>query len=126
GHCPDARLHICGVGDAGAVAALESNYAVAARAREWRHMGYNTVLYQVSEGVATVTLNRHDKMNAFSDELVIELYDAMRRADADKDARVIVLTGAGRAFSAGGDVSGFSGLSDPRAGLNRITHDFDV
>lgn len=84
------------------------------------------VTYAVADGVATVTLNRPEKMNAFSDEMVVALHDVIRRADADREVRVIVLTGAGRAFSAGGDVSGFGAISDPRAGLNRITRNFDV
>ena len=69
-------------------------------------MGYETVLYEVADGVATVTLNRPDKLNAWNTRLGAELGDAMATADEDDDVRVVVVTGAGRAFCAGADLSG--------------------
>ncbi|HEY2597271.1 MAG TPA: enoyl-CoA hydratase/isomerase family protein [Candidatus Dormibacteraeota bacterium] len=73
-------------------------------------MSYRTILYEVDDRVATVTLNRPDKMNAMSQELIGELEDAIRAADEDPDVRVVVLTGAGgKAFSAGYDISGVDG-----------------
>jgi enoyl-CoA hydratase/carnithine racemase len=62
------------------------------------------VLYDCADRVATVALNRPDKLNAMNEELVGELVDAMRRFDQDPHADVAVLCGHGRAFSAGADV----------------------
>jgi enoyl-CoA hydratase/carnithine racemase len=69
-------------------------------------MAYETVLYDVADGVATVTLNRPDKLNAWNAQLGAELGDAMAEADGDDDVRAVVVTGAGRAFCAGADLSG--------------------
>jgi enoyl-CoA hydratase/carnithine racemase len=69
-------------------------------------MAYETVLYDVADGVATVTLNRPDKLNAWNAQLGAELGDAMATADEDDDVRAVVVTGAGRAFCAGADLSG--------------------
>ena len=57
--------------------------------------------------VALFTLNRPGKLNALSNELLAALMDAFERAELDRDVRVIVITGAGRAFSAGADIAGF-------------------
>ncbi|MGE5702099.1 MAG: enoyl-CoA hydratase/isomerase family protein [Clostridia bacterium] len=67
------------------------------------------VHYEVSHHVATITLNRPDKMNALSNELVEELAAALEQARTDAGVRSIILTGSGRAFSAGGDLSSFPG-----------------
>lgn len=66
---------------------------------------YNTLAWQVEQGVLTLTLNRPDKMNAFTVEMADELVDAFRRASRDDAVRAIVVTGAGKAFSAGMDLS---------------------
>jgi 2-(1,2-epoxy-1,2-dihydrophenyl)acetyl-CoA isomerase len=63
-----------------------------------------TVLYQVVEGVATITLNRPEAMNSLTVESKIALREAVERAAADPDVRTVVLTGSGRAFSAGQDL----------------------
>src|SRR5687768_16892815 len=60
--------------------------------------------------VATITLNRPDKLNAFTGTMREDLLDALRASDADNAVRVVVITGAGRAFCAGGDVEFMSGL----------------
>ena len=62
------------------------------------------VEYACADHVATLTLNRPEKLNAFSDELVVALNEALRRFDADPDAHVAVIHGKGRAFSSGADV----------------------
>ncbi len=69
-------------------------------------MSYENVLYEVDEGVATVTLNRPERLNAWNSRLGAELGDAMATADEDDDVRAVVVTGAGRAFCAGADLSG--------------------
>jgi enoyl-CoA hydratase len=67
--------------------------------------GYKTLLYEVDDRVAVITLNRADKMNALSRELCGEMQAAFARADSDEDVRVLVVKGAGgRAFSAGYDL----------------------
>ncbi|KGA21687.1 hypothetical protein GM51_0625 [freshwater metagenome] len=68
-------------------------------------MNLETVLYDVRDGVATITLNRPDSMNAWTPQLSDELSLAMGAADADDDVRAVVLTGAGKAFCAGADLS---------------------
>ena len=69
-------------------------------------MTYNTILYQVSDSILTLTLNRPEQLNAFTLEMAEELIQAFNRASDDDEVRVIVVTGAGRAFCAGMDLSG--------------------
>ncbi len=64
------------------------------------------------EGVLTLTLNRPDRMNAFSDEMLALLADALHRAAGDDAVGAIVLTGAGRGFCAGGDVKTMGSRAD--------------
>ena len=66
-------------------------------------MDYEFILFNQDDVVVTITLNRPDAMNALSHQLERELHQALDEADADPAVRVIVLTGAGRAFSAGYD-----------------------
>ena len=65
----------------------------------------NTVLVSTSDGVTKLTLNRPDKLNAFTRQMHLELRAGLEAAAADPNCRVIVLTGAGRAFSAGQDLA---------------------
>lgn len=67
-------------------------------------MSYETILYEVDDGVATITLNRPDSLNSLSSKLLDELRQAMLQAPQD-GARALVLTGAGRGFCAGADLS---------------------
>jgi 2-(1,2-epoxy-1,2-dihydrophenyl)acetyl-CoA isomerase len=62
------------------------------------------ILTELSEGVATVTLNRPEKLNAFAGDMRRELLSALRNVGADRQCRVVIITGAGRGFCAGGDV----------------------
>ena len=72
-------------------------------------MAYETILYEVADEIATITLNRPAKMNAYTATMGAEITNAMLRADGDDDARVIIMTGAGdRAFCAGADMSMFA------------------
>ncbi|MFI5306997.1 MAG: enoyl-CoA hydratase-related protein [Polyangiales bacterium] len=68
-------------------------------------MDYREILYQLGDHVLTITLNRPDKLNAFTLRMCAELLHALDQADADDDVRAVVLTGAGRAFCAGADLS---------------------
>jgi 2-(1,2-epoxy-1,2-dihydrophenyl)acetyl-CoA isomerase len=70
-------------------------------------MGNDAVTCSVADGVATVTLNRPDALNAFTIPMMQELHRAMLACDEDPNVRCVVLTGAGRAFCAGGDVREF-------------------
>ncbi len=67
-------------------------------------MAYETILYDVAEGVGTITLNRPDSLNSVNELLGKELLDALRSAEKDGAVRALVLTGAGRAFCAGQDL----------------------
>lgn len=68
-------------------------------------MKYETLLYDVQDYILTLTLNRPDHLNAFTVAMAHELIDAFNRASEDDDIRAIVVTGAGRAFCAGMDLS---------------------
>ncbi|MEA2573207.1 MAG: 2-(1,2-epoxy,2-dihydrophenyl)acetyl-CoA isomerase [Chloroflexia bacterium] len=67
-------------------------------------MEYETIFYNLDEGVLTITLNRPDVLNAFNRQMTDELQDAFKKAERDSQVRCIVLTGAGRAFSSGEDL----------------------
>lgn len=69
-------------------------------------MDYEQITYDVTDNVLTLTLNRPDKLNAFTGRMLSELLDALDRADRDDDVRAIIFTGAGRGFCAGADLSG--------------------
>jgi len=68
-------------------------------------MSYNTLDWAVADGILTLTLNRPDQLNSFTVEMANELEDAFKRASDDKAVRAIVVTGAGRAFCAGMDLT---------------------
>ena len=63
----------------------------------------DTILFEVSDGIATITLNRPDALNALTPEMNDRLPALIDQAEADEGVRVVVLTGAGRAFSAGAE-----------------------
>ena len=68
-------------------------------------MDYTDLLFDLDEGVATLTLNRPEQLNTFSGRMGVELSDAYKRCDEDDAVRVVVLTGAGSAFCAGADMT---------------------
>ena len=68
-------------------------------------MEYQDISLQVADGIATITLNRPDKLNAFTGKMMYEVIDAFDRTDADDAVKAVVVTGAGKGFCAGADLS---------------------
>jgi enoyl-CoA hydratase/carnithine racemase len=68
-------------------------------------VAYQHITYELAEQILTITLNRPDKLNAFTATMMDELIDAFERADNDDAVRAVIVTGAGRAFCAGADLS---------------------
>ena len=66
---------------------------------------FSQINYDVEDHIATITLDRPDQLNAFTGTMRRELIDAFDRSDADDDVRAVIVTGAGRAFCAGADLS---------------------
>src|SRR5207249_3053318 len=85
------------------------------RARAWPAEGLNAMadlLYEVKDRIATITLNRPDKLNAFTSGMIEAWAKSLAEAQHDDGVNVVVVTGAGRAFCAGGDV-GRMGSGEP-------------
>jgi enoyl-CoA hydratase/carnithine racemase len=82
-------------------------------------MPYETILTDTSENIFTVTINRPDKLNALNTTMIRELIDAFDVADTDDAVRAIIVTGAGRAFCAGADLSGGGRTFDREARPDR-------
>ncbi len=72
------------------------------------------ILVSHDEAISTITLNRPERMNALDPDMVIELMDVLGEVDLEESTRAVVLTGAGRSFTAGGDVKAFGSRPDPR------------
>ena len=68
-------------------------------------MDYSTILYDLEDSVLLITLNRPEILNAFNRDMMAEIIDALDKADADDNVRAIIVTGAGRGFCAGADLS---------------------
>src|SRR5438876_3019620 len=83
-------------------------------------MGYETILVEKKDQITRITLNRPAALNSFNDRMGEELYTALKEAEKDEGTRCLIITGAGRAFSAGEDVSGlkerYGGDSRPSLG----------
>jgi enoyl-CoA hydratase len=84
-------------------------------------MDFENLLYETAERVATITLNRPEKLNALSPALQLELVAALKAAEADPDVRAIILKGQGRAFCAGYDLSGGLGGSGSAVGMSAVS-----
>jgi enoyl-CoA hydratase/carnithine racemase len=69
-------------------------------------MDYGQIAYEVEDAILTLTLDRPEQLNAFTEQMKTELIDAVDRADADDGIRAIIVTGRGRGFCAGADLSG--------------------
>jgi enoyl-CoA hydratase/carnithine racemase len=91
-------------------------------------MSYRDLLYDVSENIATVTLNRPDRLNAISGGMLASFSDAFREADHDRNVRVIILTGAGKGFCAGLDLKeqGDNANSNSINGAGGLPSKFDL
>jgi enoyl-CoA hydratase/carnithine racemase len=74
-------------------------------------MNYEQILYEINDGVALVTLNRPDKLNAMTAQMGAEMGDVMAEANEDDAVRAVVMTGAGRAFCAGADLGSGTGFA---------------
>ena len=79
-------------------------------------MDYEQIRYRVEDGLLTITLDRPEKLNAFTPRMMHELLEAFDRADADDAVRAVIVTGAGRAFCAGADLSTGGRTFDPTGG----------
>ncbi len=87
----------------------------------------DTVRYEVNEGLATVTLNRPDAMNALDEETKVALRDTLQRAAADERVRAVLLTGSGRAFCVGQDLKEHTGALQRGGGsaLNTVEEHYN-
>ena len=72
----------------------------------------DTILFELSDGIATIMLNRPDARNAFEDGMREALFERLEECANDQAVRCIVITGAGRAFSAGGDIANMAKLQE--------------
>ncbi|HEY3890654.1 MAG TPA: crotonase/enoyl-CoA hydratase family protein [Bradyrhizobium sp.] len=88
-------------------------------------MAYETVKYEVAEQILTITLNRPDKLNAFNATMQKEMIDAFDQADRDDNVRAIIVTGAGRGFCAGADLSSGADTFDRDARRGPVKRDAD-
>jgi enoyl-CoA hydratase/carnithine racemase len=83
-------------------------------------MSYQEIQVDVTDRIATITLNRPERLNAWTPTMGTEVREAMRAASDDNSVRVIVLTGAGRGFCAGADIGNLSQLSEGRQDAARV------
>ncbi len=88
-------------------------------------MPYNTIVYEVEDGRARITLNRPEKLNALSRELLNELNEALWEADNDNRVHAVILRGAGRAFSAGYDLTPTTRATTESSGHERSGRSFE-
>jgi 2-(1,2-epoxy-1,2-dihydrophenyl)acetyl-CoA isomerase len=83
-------------------------------------MPFDTVEYEVEDKLAWITLNRPDQLNAFAGDMREELLQCLLQAQDDEKVKVVVITGKGRAFSAGGDVKHMVAMKEEKAGFDRL------
>lgn len=75
-------------------------------------MTYETILFEVENGIATLTLNRPDVFNAFNEQQSFDVIDALKKVEKDKSIRVLIITGAGKAFCSGQDLKSIAGAKN--------------
>ncbi len=78
------------------------------------------LLFKINDGIATLTMNRPEKLNAFTSEMLTGLISALDECEARKDVRAVILTGSGRGFSSGGDIGGMGSGSDSRPHVTKL------
>jgi enoyl-CoA hydratase/carnithine racemase len=81
---------------------------------------FETILYAVEDKIATITLNRPDRLNAFTARMMSEMIEAFDLVDADDEVGAVIVTGAGRGFCAGADLAGGAATFDHRASTDPI------
>ncbi len=87
-------------------------------------MSYETIQYDVADNIATITLNRPKKLNAFNDLMIRETMAAFKQAGRDRDVRCVVLTGNGRSFSSGQDLSDVQNRGDSFSIGDHLRHGY--
>lgn len=85
-------------------------------------MAENRIRLSVEASIATVTLSRADKLNALDLDMLVELSAVLDRVEADGTVRVVILTGEGKAFSAGGDIAAWGGMQPAEFGHQWVRH----
>ncbi|MFQ5611764.1 MAG: enoyl-CoA hydratase/isomerase family protein [Anaerolineae bacterium] len=85
---------------------------------------YDTLLFAVEDGVAHLTLNRPQAANALNSQMALDLFDAAVRCDQDPAVRAVLITGAGKLFSGGGDLREFATREDLAGHLKKLTYYF--
>ncbi|MFZ0888715.1 MAG: enoyl-CoA hydratase-related protein [Candidatus Binataceae bacterium] len=89
-------------------------------------MDFSEIIYEKSDRIATVTMNRPERMNAWTLRMGGEIRAAMRDADRDDNIRAVIVTGAGRAYCAGADMNNLSDIAEGRASMGaRLDDDGD-
>ncbi|GGC80112.1 crotonase/enoyl-CoA hydratase family protein [Chelatococcus reniformis] len=82
-------------------------------------MAYSTIQTELSDGILTLTLNRPDRLNAFTGEMMYEMIDAFDKSDADDAVKAVIVTGAGRGFCAGADLAAGGATFDRNSRADR-------
>ena len=87
--------------------------------------GYRTILFERKDAIARITLNRPDKLNSFTREMLAELHAAIAEVAADPSLRLLVLAGSGRAFGAGQDLREAGAINGPAAVREQLSQFYD-
>lgn len=88
-------------------------------------MTYTTIIYDLADGVATLTLNRPEVLNAFNDDMAREVLEALKAAERDAAVRCLVLTGAGKGFCAGQDLGALRAREKAVSFQEHLTHTYN-